>query len=114
MTVPALAAWRLGCSLCLGAALGLFYGFLRPVKHRLPGDLLFLAVGFWVWLYLGFALCQGDLRLGATLGLVTGAAAWDWSFGRTLAPVFAKFWALAGKIRRFFLVPVKKFLFFYS
>ena len=40
---PAVAAWRLGCSVILGGCLGLFYGFLRPVgrRHRLLADVTF-------------------------------------------------------------------------
>ena len=49
---PALAAYRLACALALGAALGLFYGFLRPLRprHTLLSDGLFLAVTGWVWI----------------------------------------------------------------
>ena len=62
---PATAAFRLGVSLLLGALLGLFYGFLRPMRqHRnAPADALFLLACLWLWLYLGFGLCAGDLRL---------------------------------------------------
>ena len=71
MTAPLIAARHLGSALLLGAGLGLFYGFLRPLRQRRTwlADSVFLTVFFWVWLYLSFALCGGDLRLGYTAGL---------------------------------------------
>ena len=74
---PGTAAYRLVCALALGAALGLFYGFLRPLrpKYTVLADGVFLLGAFWVWLYYNFDICQGDIRLlrgtfrrGACLG----------------------------------------------
>ena len=50
---PAVAAYRMACALALGAALGLVYGFLRPLRprHTLLSDSVFLAVTAWVWMY---------------------------------------------------------------
>ena len=47
MTVPVIAAQRFGAGLVLGMLLGLWHGFLRPVRQRFGGtaDFLFL-VGF--------------------------------------------------------------------
>ena len=72
---PETAAYRLVCALALGAALGLLYGFLRPLrlKHTVLADGLFLLGVFWVWLYYNFALCGGDIRLGCCGGLLAGA-----------------------------------------
>ena len=75
---PRIAAHRLLLGLALGAALGLWYGFLRPLRrrHSVTGDGLFLLGAAWCWLYLGFALCGGDLRLGYFLALGMGALGW--------------------------------------
>ena len=62
---PQTAARRLVIALLLGAALGLFYGFLRPLGRRVVlRDSLFLAGWSLIWLELGFGVCGGDLRLG--------------------------------------------------
>ena len=44
MTDPALDARRFGIACLLGLALGLYYGFLRPLrpKHTVLSDFLFL------------------------------------------------------------------------
>ena len=44
MTAPALAAERFGIGCLLGAGLGLWYAFLRPLRRRRTGfaDVLFL------------------------------------------------------------------------
>ena len=49
---PAVAAYRMACALALGAALGLIYGFLRPLRprHTLLSDGIFLAVTAWAWI----------------------------------------------------------------
>ena len=103
MTAPALAAGRF-CAACLiGMLLGLFYDFLRPLRPRLTvlTDLLFLT-GLWIgWLYLGFAICRGDLRFGYTAGLGLGFLFWAKTVSRLFRPIFAKLW-----------FPVKKFFLF--
>lgn len=90
---PETAAYRLVCALALGAALGLLYGFLRPLrpKHTVLADGLFLLGVFWVWLYYNFALCGGDIRLGCCGGLLAGGLAWESTAGRWLRPVFGGF-----------------------
>ena len=75
MTAPALA-FRHFCTACLlGVLLGVYYGFLRPLRPRFTtlSDLLFVLGAGWVWLYLGFAVCRGDLRLGYFAGLFVWA-----------------------------------------
>ena len=66
MTTPIYAFSRFAIALALGAGLGLFYGFLRPLRPRYTAlsDLLFLAGLSYVWLYFNFAVCRGDIRLG--------------------------------------------------
>lgn len=108
---PETAAYRLVCALTLGAALGLLYGFLRPLrpKHTVLADGLFLLGVFWVWLYYNFALCGGDIRLGCCGGLLAGGLAWERTAGRWLRPVFWWFWLKIQALWRLTLFPVKKF-----
>ena len=53
MIPPALAARWFAAALALGAGLGLFYEFLRPLRPRFTGlgDLLFLSGAFPVWIF---------------------------------------------------------------
>ena len=81
---PAAAAYRMACALALGAALGLIYGFLRPLRprHTLLSDGIFLAVTAWAWIYLCFGICAGDIRAGYAFGLLTGGIIWERTAGR--------------------------------
>lgn len=90
MTAPALAAHRFVCCCLLGAALGVYYEFLRPLRPRytLAADTLFLTGCGWVWLLMSFRVCRGDLRLGYSAGLLAGGIGWDLVFGSLIAPVF--------------------------
>ena len=74
MTAPALAAHRFLCCCLLGAALGVYYEFLRPLRpqHTFAADVLFLTGGAWAWLLMSFRVCRGDLRLGYSVGLLAG------------------------------------------
>jgi len=96
MTPPLAAAQRFGAACLLGLGLGLWYGFLRPLRagHRQLSDLLFVPALFWAWLYLGFGICGGDLRLFYTAGLFVGLWGWEATFGRLLRPVFSMFWKI--------------------
>ena len=106
MTAPALAATRFALALGVGVALGLIYGFLRPLGPRLNWlrDSIFVLCALFGWIYLGFGLCEGDLRFGYTAGMILGAFAWEMTVGRLLRPVFSCFW----KFFAFLLVPFKK------
>ena len=90
MTAPALAAHRFVCSCLLGAALGGYYEFLRPLRprHTLAADGLYVLGAVWVWLILSFRVCEGDLRLGYTAGLAVGAVGFSRAVGTGLGPVF--------------------------
>lgn len=114
MTPPALALQRFGIACLLGVGLGLLYGFLRPLRprHTLLSDLLFLAGTAWVWLYLALAVCAGDLRLGYSLGLPIGAAAWEATVGRMLRPVFSFFWSAVGRLLALAAWPIKNYCIF--
>ena len=109
MTAPAIATGRFAIALALGAVLGLLLGFLRPLRPRWNHlcDLVFLAAAFYSWLYLGFAVCRGDLRLGYFSGLALGALAWESTIGKVLRPVFSGFW-------RIFALPFQKISHFFK
>lgn len=102
MNGPALDGWRFLWACGIGLILGLYYGFLRPLrpKHTLTADTLFLPAMFFGWLYLGFAICQGDLRLGYCLGLLLGGFFWEMTVGKLLRPVFRGFGRIISKIFR--------------
>ena len=101
LTGPALDGVRLLAGCGLGVGLGIWYGFLRPLRpaHTLLSDVLFVPALIWAWLYLGFAVCRGDLRLGYVGGLAVGAFGWELTFGKWLRPVFAGFWGMISRIK---------------
>ena len=109
---PATAAYRLTLSVLLGAALGLGYGFLRPLRRRRcwMADTLFLLAVFWTWVYYGFGICGGDLRLGYLVGMALGGAVWEGAFGPALTPVFAGFWKGIRRLSGLMILPAKKIL----
>ena len=94
MTPPETAGANLAAACLLGALSGLVYGFLRPLRRRSAwaADSIFVLFTFLVWLYLGFGICGGDLRLGYWMGLLTGGFLWEMTAGRLLQPVFSGFW----------------------
>jgi hypothetical protein len=112
LTGPALAAQRLIHCAALGLALGLWYGFLRPLQRgrAVLADTLFMLGAGWAWLFAGFALCGGDLRLGYFCAVGAGAWAFDRTLGKLLMPVIFKIWWVFGKIFLFFVAPGKIFL----
>ena len=114
MTAPALAVRHFGAACLLGASLGLLYGFLLPLrpKHTVLSDALFLLGAGWAWLYLALAVCGGDLRVGYSLGLLAGGAAWEMTLGRLLRPAAASFWHLVGRIAAAAAWPAKKYCIF--
>lgn len=109
---PETAFFRLAASLLLGAALGLLYGFLRPLgrRHRHLADALVVLGAWWAYIYLGFGVCAGDLRLGYVWGLLAGAVVWEATAGRWLQPVFSGIWQILGVMWGLFWAPGKKFL----
>ncbi len=100
MNAPILDAWRFLVACLLGLPLGACYSFLRPLHRRHPvaSDLLFLPVLFYGWLYLGFAVCHGDIRIGYCAGLALGIFLWELTLGRWLRPVFLGVWHLISRI----------------
>ena len=103
---PQIAAARLGWSLLLGALVGVTGDFLKPLGRR-TDPLLMLVFG-WAWLYLNFAVCRGDIRMGCMLALLAGWGLWELGPGRLVQPVFDRFWKTLAAIFRFFLAPLKK------
>ena len=63
MTAPAESARQFLWALALGLPLGLWYSFLRPLGRWSNGvrDLLFLALGSWLWLLLRYTT-RGRLK----------------------------------------------------
>lgn len=112
MTDPVLDARRFGFACLLGLGLGLYYGFLRPLRPRHTGlsDLLFLPALFYSWLYLSFGICDGDIRLSYSMGLLVGAVVFQWTAGRWLRTIFQGFWRVIGKIYRQIFNFLKNFL----
>ncbi len=110
MTGPALDARRFLLSCLLGIPLGIYYSFLRPlgVRHPITADLLFLPALFYGWLYLGFGICAGDIRLIYCAGLGVGIFLWDRTLGRWLQPAFKGLWRLISRICRGFRWIFKK------
>lgn len=94
MNRPLESAQQFGWACLLGLGLGLFYGFLRPVRPRFLADLLFLPALFYAWIRLSFQICRGDIRMGITLGLFVGFLAWELTLGRLLKPVFSALWRI--------------------
>ena len=95
-------------ALLLGGWAGILFGFLRPLRPRWLGELLFLAGLFRGWCFLGFDLWGGDLRLACTGAYLLGLALWILTFGRWLAPVFSGFWKGFSRLGRAFFLPFKK------
>lgn len=111
MNTPATDIHRflLGC--LIGACLGVWYGALRPMRQKHPylADLLFVPALFYGWLYLSFAICGGDLRIGYTVGLLIGCLLEELTLGKLLRPVFSFLWKLQCRIYSIFTLPIKKF-----
>ena len=110
MTPPGESARQFLWALALGVPLGLWYSFLRPLGRRRNAlrDLLFLGALFWAWLWHGFAVCDGDLRLGTAAGLPLGVLLWEAGPGRRLRPIFYRIWHDLGRIWGILLFPLRK------
>lgn len=112
---PGVALTRFVWSVMFGMVLGLGFDFVRPIRPRFVGDLLFLALLGWVWLQLTFGICLGDLRLGYLFGLGTGAILWGLGPGRLTSSIFRHFWRLlALPFKKFFEIFKKILKFLYA
>lgn len=107
MTAPAEALRRVLTGCLLGLGLGGWYEFLRPLRRRFPHlcDLLLLAAFGCCWIFFGFQICRGDLRLGYDSGLFLGAFFFRITLGKLLGRAFSFFWEgifrLAARLRHF-------------
>ena len=113
MIPPSLAAAQFGTALLMGAGLGLLHSFLRPPRRRFTAlaDLIFGLALLGCWIYLSFAVCRGDIRLGYVLGIPLGLILWEKTLSRLFRPVFSIFWLPAKKILQFFRKFLKKTFF---
>lgn len=111
MTLPAAAAVQFALSLLIGGALGIVYGFLRPLRPRYTAisDVLFLPAVVYGVLFMAFAVAQGDLRPEHLFGIFLGGILWEWLPGRWLRPVFSALWRPFWKILACFSYIFKKF-----
>lgn len=109
MTQPGLLFSRFITACLLGAGLGVCYDFLHPGGKRAIHirDGLFLPILFAFGIYLGFGVCQGDLRLVYSFGLLLGALAWHFSLGRLFRPLISRIFHIV-------FLPLKKFFQFLS
>jgi hypothetical protein len=110
MTAPSLGALRFLFGLLTGTALGFCYDFLHPLRKARPhfSDFLFVLAAFYLWLFLSFRLCRGDIRIPYLIAMGAGAALWEMTLGRLFRPLFSYFWGLLEKIWDIFLLPYKK------
>ena len=110
MTTPAVAAARFCMAAAVGTGLGLFYGFLRPLRRKSNWftDLIFVIATFFGWLYVGFGICRGDLRMAYFAGMALGGFGWEMTVGKLLRPVFFGFWQGIRKILAVIAFPMKK------
>ena len=116
MTQPALLFFHFLTACLLGIGLGFFYDFLTALPRKLIhlADALFILLLFIVGIYLGFGVCQGDLRPAYSIGLFTGAAIWHFSVGKRLQPLFSFLFRCIGRIFSVFWKPFEKiFAFIY-
>lgn len=111
MTVPEIGAARFGIAVVAGMALGLFYGFLRPLrpKYTALADGIFLLGLYWGWVWWAFGVCEADPRPVGLFAMGLGAVGWELTVGRVLQPAYRHFWRVIGKLWDFLICPAKKF-----
>ena len=107
---PALLFSRFLTAGLLGIGLGFFYDFLTALPKKLIhlADLLFVLLLFAFGIYLGFGICEGDLRPTYSIGLFMGAGIWHFSVGRRLRPLFFALFRYIGRVFSFFWTPFQK------
>lgn len=88
MIAPAVAGQRFLWACLLGAALGLFYDFLRFLRPRWLGDLLFSGGLLWASVYLAFGVCGGETTIWYTAGMLLGGTLWTKTLGKWVRPFF--------------------------
>lgn len=110
MTVPAEAALRFLWGLAVGAILGVYYDFLRPLRrrHHAPADLLFVLAAFIAWVWYSFQICAGDIRLGGTASLGLGMILWLGTVSLVVRKAFYWFWLVIFQILSVLTLPFAK------
>ena len=100
MNTTALLFSRFVIACLLGVGLGTIYDLLSclPRALRHIGDGLFVVALFICGIYLGFAVCQGDLRPVYSAGLLLGVIGWHYSFGKLLRPLILRLFRLWANI----------------
>ena len=113
---PSEGALHFAIASVLGLGLGLYYGFLRPLrpKHTVLSDLLFAPALVWAWVWVCFPICDGDIRLAYVAGLPTGILLWEATAGKALRPVFSYIWKGFALLWRMLTAPVKNFFVFFE
>ena len=116
MTAPALLFSRFLTAGLLGAGLGVVYDLLAclPRALRHIGDGIFVIALFVCGIYLGFAVCGGDLRPVYSAGLLIGVIGWHYSLGRLLRPLILRLFRLLGQAFSIIFRPFKKIIEFIS
>ena len=110
MTVPAEAALRVLWGLAVGAVLGLWYDFLRPLRrrHHAPADVVFVLVTWMAWVWYSFQICGGDIRFGGTATLGLGFLLWLGTASVAIRKVFQCFWLVIFRFFAVFFHPLAK------
>ena len=100
MTAPAEAGRFLLIAFLLGFLPGLLHSFLQPMRvhHRHIADLISVVALLYCWIYVGFGVGGGDLRLGYLLGMLGGWVLCICTVGKWLQCLFYGFFRFFGQI----------------
>ena len=93
MTAPQTGAVRFCAAALIGVALGIFYGFLRPLrpKYTTLADGIFLLGVYYGWIWWAFGICEADPRPVGLFAMALGGVGWEMTAGRFFRPVFRCF-----------------------
>jgi hypothetical protein len=80
------------------------------MRHRHLADLCTVCALFYCWIYLGFGICGGDLRMGYLCGMLLGFGVCIYTVGKWLQGLFRRFWWLLGRIFRLIYGVLQKIL----
>lgn len=92
MSSPTIVFSQFLTACLLGVGLGVFYDLTaslpRVLRHL--GDGIFILGLFACGIYLGFGVCDGDLRPIYSFGLLLGVLCWHYTLGRVVRFLFSK------------------------
>lgn len=110
MTAPLDAGRCLLSAFALGFLPGLLHSFLQPLrrKHKHIADLFSVIALLWCWVYVGFGVCGGDLRMGYLGGMMAGFTLCIYTLGRWLQWLFHWFYAGIHRLLRNILAFFRK------